>query len=327
MGVFESLSKKLEDSQILKTINEKTTFGLFMAILTGLVGAVGLVGKILDADKRIALWLSKAIALDPSTKAPVLKAWFVPFVFLGIAIASGFLLLIIVTVQRHFAKTDDQIALEEMMGSVRQIRDQGKQTKIKAWKTITLRYLIDKDLSGSLTKISEIQAVDVPVHYWESVNSVEDEADPADSLATIGYRVVDLSSPANSIVYLPSENGRRSKRACLFFLPPIQPGETRKFETFFKWKGMFLRLKKVPEDISFSTNTRDSLPAFRLEVYLEQGSGKSLDCQITSSRYAGDGLTAGTYAVNGWNGSGWVYQATNVPAGSLQFTLRAKLKA
>jgi hypothetical protein len=329
MEMSDAIRRWFEDSDFLKKVNEKSTLGAFLLILTGLVAMVGLVGKILDEDKSIALWLSHAISTNPITKSPELKPTFIPFVFLALFITSGFLLLIIWTVQHNYAQTNDQVALNEIMGSVRQIRDQGKQTKIKAWDQITIRYLINKDLSGSQTKTSVIKSIDLPVHYWESINSVEDEADPADSLAAINFRVIDISSPANNsnIVYLPTENGKRSKKACLFFLPPIQPGENRKFESSFQWKGMFKRLKTTSEDVEFSTDTREILPDYRFEIYLEEGSGKRLDCQITGDRYASEKLAASSYSVNGWKGTGYVYTVTNIPAGSLRFVLRAELKS
>jgi hypothetical protein len=329
MEISGAIRRWFEESDFLKKLNEKSTFGAFLVILGGFVAIVSLVGKILDEDKSIALWLSHAISADPVTKLPELRPAFIPVVFLALFITSGFLLLIIWTVQRHYAPTNEQAALNEIMGSVRQIRDQGQQTKIKAWDQITIRYLINKDFSGSQTKTSVMKAIDVPVHYWETLNSVEDEADPADSLASINFQVIDISSPANSsnIVYLPTENAKRSKKACLFFLPPIQPGENRAFESSFQWKGMFKRLKTTSEDVEFSTDTREILPDYRFEIYLQEGSGKRLHCQITGDRYASEKLAASSYSNHGWKGAGYVYTVTDVPAGSLRFVLRVELKS
>jgi hypothetical protein len=58
MGMSDGIRQRFENSDLLKKVNEKSTFGVFLAILTGLVAVVGVAGKVLDEDKSIALWLS-----------------------------------------------------------------------------------------------------------------------------------------------------------------------------------------------------------------------------------------------------------------------------
>ena len=321
------IKRLIEKSGLPKKIEEKSTLGLFFAILTGIVVLGGFVGKIFDLDKPIALFLSHAIVVDATTKAPELKLWFVPILLLALLISASLILMVIWTVKNHFYQTKDQNALEELMGAVRQIRDQAKQTKIKAWESLTFIYLINKDFSGSQSRISVMKAVDLPVHFWESVNNAEDEADSVRSLAEVNYKVRDLSSPQNNIVYLPSENGQRCKKACLFFLPPIQPGQSRKFEISFQWPGLFRRLKKTSEDFEFTTSTREILSLYRVEIYLQEGTGSSLDCEITGDQHASQSLRAEKYESNGWSGYGFVYQVTDLPAGNLRLVLKAKLKS
>jgi hypothetical protein len=329
MSIPKQLQDWLENSEFIRTINEKSTFTVFFSILAGLVTSIGIVGKIWDKDKAIALWISHATVINPITKDPELRTTTIIVVLFGVFVLSGFALLLIWTFQHRFAKTSDQVALNEFMGSVRQIRDQGMQTKIKAWDQITLRYLINKDFTGVHSKTLVMRAVDHPVHYWESVNTVEDEADSAESLASINYRVEDMTTPSinSKIVYLPSENGKRLKKACLFFLPPIEPNQVRTFNTFYEWKGMFKRLKTTSEDLDYSTHTRDILPSFCMEVYLEEGTGKRLECAITGDTYKNQKIESRSYSSNGWKGSGFIYTVTDIPPGNLHLVLRIELKS
>jgi hypothetical protein len=326
MGLSERIRLYLENSPQAQVIFQKSTPAIFFSLLTGSIAVIGILAKIFSYDKTIALWLSHAVATDPATKAPELKLWFVPVLFFILAIAVGLVLMVIWTIKRHYTEAGEQVALNELMSAVRQIRDQAKQTKIKAWDSLTFIYLINKDFSGSQTRVAVMKAVDQPVHFWESINAVEDEADPVESLSAVNYRVRDLSSPLRNIVYLPSENYKRIKKACLFFLPPIQPGESRRFEISFQWPGMFKRLRKNAEDVEFTTTTREVLSLYRVEVYLQEGTGLALHCTITGDQYPNQTLTAAPCQVNGWRGNGYIYEVKDIPAGNLHLILKAQLK-
>lgn len=326
MGIAEPIKRLFEKSDQVRIFEERSTVGIFLWLLAGTVSVIGIVGKILDLDKPIALWLSHALTTDQATKAPALKLWFVPFIFLALFVVVALILMIIWTVKSKYVQTGDQIALNEIMGSVRKIRDQAAQTKRKAWESVTFVYLINKDFSGSLTLISVIKSVDLPVHFWESVTAAEDDADSANSLAAINYRVRDLSSTQSNIVYLPSENAKRSKSACLFFLPPIQPGESRKFEISYQWPGLFRKLKNDSEEFEFTSSTRDVLSVYRLELYLQEGTRGALDCEISGDQHTTQTLTEAKHEANGWRGHGYVYEVKDIPAGELSLVLKAKLK-
>lgn len=327
MSLSERVRKLLAIPKVKSYIEENTSIGIFFAAVTGTVSVIGVAGKILDMDKSLAGVMSHAVTVNATTKAPELRLWFIPIVLLIVAIAASLLFLVIWLITQHFSQSKDQLALQQFMSAVRQIRDQGKQTTIKAWDSLTFVYLIDKDLSGTLTRTSVMKAVDAPVHFCEIVHEVEDEADGADSLASVDYRVRDLESPASNIAYLASENNLRKKKACMFFLPPIPVGESRKFEITYRWPGMFKRLKHNTEDVAFTSTTRDTLRQYRLEVYLQEDCGGRLDCSITGNIHLQQSLQPASYQVNGWNGQGYIYEVGNIPPGDVRLVLRVQLKA
>jgi hypothetical protein len=327
LGILTSLRRQLEKSDYVRRFfDEKSTFSIFVVLFTGLLTVITVTGKMLDGDKYIAKWLASGLTVNATTKLVEFKLWFIPVVLLELCLIVGSGLMVIQTLKVYFTQDDSKKALEDLMSAVRQIRDQGKQTKIKAWESLTATYLINKDFSGNITRTQVLKAVDQPVHFWESLNVVEDEADGASSLAAVNYRVRDLSSNISNIVYLPSENGRRCKKACLFFLPPIQPGERRKFEITYQWPGCFKRMRKNTEDIEFTTTTREVLPLYRLEVYLQDGTGATLECQITGDQHPSQTLTATPYEFQGWKGRGYIYEIKDIPAGSLRLILKAEVK-
>ncbi|ADV80919.1 hypothetical protein [Terriglobus saanensis] len=318
------------DMQIAERIKDffsgKSTWQAFVAVAAAFVAFLGIAFKYFDFDKSLALWLSHVVSTDQTTHEPSVKTWFLLILALLLLGALGALLSLVFALKLYFTQAVSERGFDELMVAVRQIRDQGKQTKVKAWESLSFRYLIDKDFSGSLTRNSVMKAVTAPVHFWESVTTAADEADAASSLSALQYKVRDLSSPGCNIVYLPSENEKRRKRACLFFLPPIQPGEKRKFEITFQWPGLFRRLKSVSEDIEFSALTQEELPLYRLEVYLQEGTGHRLDCQITGPYHVTQKLTASPYDDGrGWRGYGYIYEVTNIPAGQAKFILNTRL--
>jgi hypothetical protein len=328
MPLTDFIDRFFNKPSVRNFISEKSALSLFIWLLGGVVAAVGLIGKILDLDKSIASWISQAYTINQATKAPELKWWFVCVVFLVLVVATSFMLLLLYTVTRRYARTKDQAALDDVMGAVRRIRDQTKNTKkIKAWKSISFTYLIHKDLSGTVRQTAVMKAVNFPVHFWEHQIGAEDEVDDAESLAAINYTVEDSASPAADIVYLPAENGKKAKRACLFFLPQMEAGDARQFQVSYEWPRLFKRLKTSEEDFDYETYSLEKVESYRLEVYLQKGAVGALECEITGDQHCGQTLTPASHSEDGWKGLGYIYEVKNIPAGDIHLVLRTKLNA
>lgn len=327
MPISGMIDKLLAKPSVKAFFEDQSVFGSLVKIVGGITLVLGFLGKIFALDKTLAGWLSSALKTDATTHAPEFKTWFYPILVLMVLSWASLVLLALWTLLRRYTRTKDQIALDDIMGAVRQIRDQGKQQSgIKAWESVHILYLINKDFSGSVTTRRIAKAIDAPVHFLESVTSAEDEADPVMSLADIKFRVRSLSAcSTDEVVYLPSENELRVKRACLFFLPPIAAGATREYETYFEWPGLFKKLKNNSEDFEFHSQTRDVLANFTIEVYLQEGASGSLDCKITGSQHPTQDLKPQKYQAPQWSGSGFIYNVTRIPAGDVQLALRIKV--
>jgi len=331
-------------SKNLRPYLRKSTWKIFTAVCTALVGAIGALLKIPDINRTLAVWLNAAIYTDPNSHQYALHPWFVPFEVLALAMAAGLLLLSISAIRQHFVSAGDagllereelrkalnteKNATESMMSAVKEIRNQAKKVNAPhALDSLTLRYFINKDLSGTHFRQVVIRGVNDPILFWESRIFASDEADSVDSLSAIHFSVRDLSVPPHKIVYLPTENQARIKRACLFFLPLIQPGESRTFEVSYQWPGLFNRLNSTPEDFEYEELTSEPIPFFRLEFYLQEGQGRRLHCEVNGPPHDNMVFGANEYQdPSGWKGFGYVYEIRNVPAGQGKFGLRIELK-
>ena len=325
MSLMDRIAAK---PSVRKFFEGKTFIGVLIAGVAIVTGAITVLGEISSADKQVARWLSNAVKRDPVSQALELKP--VPEVVLaGIILSWAVLIALVVwAATRRFTRTKEQKSLDEMMGSVRQIIAQGKQDDpIKTWISVHDVYLIGKDFSGTFTRTAIVKTVGQRLHFFEHRIETAVNADAAESLAAIRYKVRDLGNQKNNIVYLPSENEPFRKKACLFFLPPVEQGETRKFEISYEWPGMFNRLKTKADDIGFIAKTLEIMSVFRTEVYLHDDAPGKLKCTITGKRYDNQSLEGKEYSVNGWRGAGFVYETKEVPAGDLDFTLKIEMNS
>src|SRR5579863_13700 len=331
--------------QKIENFFKKPTAKIVGYVITGVTALATGLGYLLNVDKYLASFLVRAVALDPVTKTAHLKPWFVPVVLLLAAIVFGLVLIAILLIKSRYelgrtqatlAATEKSLAerpadiIEDLMGAVRRIRDQSKEAPgaVKTFDAIHFLYLVDRDLTASVTKTFHVRAVGKPLHFWAIEFTAQQEADPAESFPAIGFRVRDVGGIAGQdVVFLPTVNELRRKGVCVFFLPPIEPGDIRKIEIFYSWKGYLKRLERLPEDIGLTTKVKERGGSCTMQLYLQEGSQGTLECAITGPRYPNDSLQPGQYdTADGWHGGGFTYSASNLPGGDLAFNIQAKLR-
>jgi hypothetical protein len=328
MTISNRINQILAKPSVKNFFEGKSVFTILAAIIGGITTIIAVVGKVLSADKYLAHWIESS--LDNIGKDNVgFKPGFELVLFLVLLSWATLVWLAVWSFLRRFQESKEQRALDEFMSAVRLIRDQTKNNSgIKAWESIHFIYLINKDFSGSLTRVNEVKAVDEDLHFIETSSTVEDEADAADSLASVKFRVESQSAnPIDNVVYLPSENQQRMKKACIFFLPPIKSGTSRKYKTFYEWPGMFRKLKKrSTEDFEFNTHTKLPLTEYTTEVYLEEGAGGTLECEIAGGIFPTQSLIPSSSTLGAWRGRGHIYKVTDIPAGEVHLVLRVSIR-
>src|SRR4051794_7034991 len=185
MTMSGRINQILAKPAVKKFFEGKSVFAILFAIVGGITAIIALVGKVLTADKYLAHWI--AGSLNNIGKENVEFKPSFDIVLLLVLLSWAVLIwLALWSFLRRFQESKEQRALNEFMSAVRLIRDQTKQDSgIKAWESIHFVYLINKDFSGSLTRVNQVKAVGEDLHFIQTSSKVEDEADPADSLASV----------------------------------------------------------------------------------------------------------------------------------------------
>jgi uncharacterized membrane protein len=220
-----------------------------------------------------------------------------------------------------------QVCLTGMMDAATHIRAQQTPDAsriIKTFDKVRMIYRISKDFSAEIVREYTIRAVGQPVHFWQSSVTPSGDANPMEYLNDIRFRILDVTTPTNPtpVTYLQTENQLRHKSFCIYFLPRLEPNQpARTLQVFYVWPGYFLEAKKKKRELlEASLKSADITQSVRIEIYLEEGSGGALGCEVLSL-YAHT-LTPSQDTQTGWKG--YAYEATNLAAGSHEHQLIAK---
>jgi hypothetical protein len=287
---------------------------------------------------RLDWWTAKLSALVSSgtyldNNKLLVKGW---FSFLLAIIFTTIFVLLALLIRSEIARRKaiqsksetSTIAHKTMMGMMRaatKIRHQLLPTnpgQSKSFALIENTYLIHNDFTVDVTRKYEIRAAQDPIHFWEIGMNVNSDAPPVDYLDGLDFKV---TSSGGEIVYLPIENDGRAKRVVLYFLPRIEPGEanTRCVLISYKWPKMLAQMGRIGEEASgWVFESVDPVPKVRMSFFLEPGTKKNLECEISGTIYAGSTMEKATHGE--W--PGFIYEVSNVPAGRTQYGIRLRLR-
>lgn len=271
---------------------------------------------------------------DPSKHHIVASPWLFFVVFaLAVTWVIWLMLFAVATVQRQRAlkaknerQTTAYKTLQGMMGAASRIRDRQNPPQAvprKSIKNVHMVYLISRDFTTELTREYEIEAVNETIHYWNLSNNPSEYADEAEYLDDIDFKVKE-GSGFGEIVYLPTRNDPRDKRITFYFLPRLEPGNpARKVVLSFKWPRYMKKLDVTgEEEISFNLSSDKPVESVRVEVYLEKGGGRNMECEVTGPDY-GRKVFKQKHPSLGWDG--FVYLVEKAPAGTNRYAFTAKL--
>jgi hypothetical protein len=217
--------------------------------------------------------------------------------------------------------------MNETVGAVsmiaRQLFPAASKKQGKTIRSASITYHISKTFDAEVHRRYVIRAGDVPLHFWQSSLSASGDAQPAASLTDVGYQLLSRT-PGREVAFLPSENIGYKKKACLFFLPLVMPGEEREIEFVYRWPGLMLGMMRVGwEDFNFSFNSAETMEDFELEVFLEDGSGGHLN--LTEVGVPLPHRSIGS-AKNDRGWQGWRYAGKNLPPTLLDNDIVARLE-
>jgi hypothetical protein len=180
----------------------------------------------------------------------------------------------------------------------------------KSFESVRFIYFVNRNFDVEVHRHYRLRAGKTPIHFWQNSIGVSPHAAAVETLVDLNFRVMSRSA-GNEIVYLPTRNEPLRKAACIFFLPRIEPGDTRELEVAYTWPKMAFQLKAQGwEEFSVKLTNTENLAAYSLEIFLEPGTGGSLHCAESGVRLPNMGIER---AVNHLGWEGWRYSATEVP--------------
>ena len=102
---------------------------------------------------------------------------------------------------------------------------------------------IDAAGVGHVRSVISLVAGPKPVHFWQVWFNFEEDSPPLKYYVEMNLNVRDLSPKArNGVAFLPSRDDDHDKEITVFFLPHIDPGESRTLEITYRWPGNEKRL-------------------------------------------------------------------------------------
>ena len=195
--------------------------------------------------------------------------------------------------------------------------------KGKSFRSARISYRVFKNFDAEVHRRYVIRAGDVRLHFWVSSVSASGDSDPTATFSDINYQLVGRGSEA---VYLPTENDRYNKAACIFFLPALEPGEEREIEVVYRWPGLLKGLQRIGwEDFTCSFKSADPIEDFEFEIFLEDGTGGQI--YLTEVGFPMPEKTLES-AKNDQGWRGWRYTGKNIPPALLSedIAIRAEWK-
>jgi hypothetical protein len=111
VNVSAAAKKLLDHPVVRKHLHEKSTPGLLIALILFFAAVISFIGRILALDKTVALWISKAVVIDPATKAPTLKPWAFSLFFFELLIVAALAVMLIKSIVRYYSPSDEQVGL------------------------------------------------------------------------------------------------------------------------------------------------------------------------------------------------------------------------
>ncbi len=185
------------------------------------------------------------------------------------------------------------------------------------------RYYVDVGGDLFVDKELIVRADDRDVQFWKFFACGDEYSAPADSIDDIDLSVIALDETTKLLPVTVSDK-EKYKEVAVYFLPLLEPGESRSFRIHYRWKGSLLGLIELGE-ATFTWNNRSSasenIGKFSCRWTFHECYGE-VACEITGKRPQGVGLQR----IESKHRTIWQFGGDQVPTSNIQYELRFNLR-
>ncbi|RIA56270.1 hypothetical protein [Dichotomicrobium thermohalophilum] len=233
----------------------------------------------------------------------------------------------------HLAIVDEAI-LEEKNEQIRQLRQKLKNDMIILrtvhnqiygdnrprlnYSSVKGVYRVNANGDLEVHKEITVKADDKEGFLWTFYAAGDQYSKPLEEVADLNFSVAALDDDT-SVQYITIVDEGLKKQFVIYFLPLLQPGETRSFTLYYQWPGILLKLLETGT-VSYDWQNRaptTGMPGdFSAEWIFDEALGH-VECHNTGSKPAGLKL----YNVDESQGSRWVFEGEQVALGNTPYEL------
>ncbi len=184
---------------------------------------------------------------------------------------------------------------------------------------ILCRFDVEPDGTTRATLDYEVTATGGAAHFWNVKLVTDQYAAPLRTLADIAFKTESLDA-GKQIQEVQIDNSGFERRVALFFLPEIQPGETRRFRVTYAWKDWFAELReRGMSDWTWSYRAAEAANMAEATFVFAFARGWGT---ITCENLLGNRPGATLREEIGRDGISWTYRDPAAPVGKSGWRLR-----
>jgi len=184
----------------------------------------------------------------------------------------------------------------------------------------SLRGTYHVNKNGDLTahKFISVRAEQKEGHFWTFYASGDDNSERLNNIEDLCFQVT-ASDKDTDLLSIATIDEELKKQFVIYFLPLLQPGETRSFTLYYEWPGSFLKLLEAGTANFDWTNraaTTGKVGDFYAEWIFDEALGP-VECHNTGSRPPGLRLHKASDALP----SKWVLEGEQISLGNVPYEL------
>ena len=127
---------------------------------------------------------------------------------------------------------------------------------------------INREGDGEVSLHYRIRADREPLDFFVVALNAEGDAAPVQYLEEIGFKIKDIDR-ATSVTHQLFKDGPREKRLAIFFLPRVEPDQTRSLDVSFKWPAMCRRLIGGGEEFGWGFESQGVIDELVYDIFVE----------------------------------------------------------